>query len=118
MAVERNGVKYGACDTYAQFFQSCRAPGHLGVIQCTFLKKVACILKTAGRRAKRSDIWDMWILVTHIWGTFGLVRFKVIWGHLVHFLKMECTAKTAGRKVRRSQIWDSGNTSHTYMGYI
>ena len=39
--------------------------------------KIACISKTAGRRAKRGESRDSWILVTHIWGTFDLVRVKV-----------------------------------------
>ncbi len=34
-------------------------------------------LKTAGHRAKRTEIWDSWILVTHIRGTVDLVGFKV-----------------------------------------
>ena len=37
-----------------------------GVILCTCLK-MARSSKTAGHRAKRSEIWDLWILVTHIW---------------------------------------------------
>ena len=36
------------------------------------LPQFACISKTAGRRAKGSEIWDSWILVIHIWGTFDL----------------------------------------------
>ncbi len=39
-----------------------------------------CISKTDGRRAKQTEIWDPGILVTKIWGTFGLVGFKVILG--------------------------------------
>ncbi len=38
------------------------------------------ILKTAGRRAKRSEIWDSGTLLTHMWCTFDLVMFKVILG--------------------------------------
>ncbi len=30
------------------------------------------------RRAKRSEIWDSWMVVQHIWSTLGLVAFKVI----------------------------------------
>ncbi len=50
-----------------------------GVIQCTCLK-MAYNLTTAGFRAKQSEIWDLGALVAHIWGTFDLVRFKVIFG--------------------------------------
>ncbi len=39
-----------------------------------------CILKTAGRIAKRSEIWDSGKIVTHIWSTFDLVVFKVFLG--------------------------------------
>ena len=31
-------------------------------------------------RMKRSEIWDSWILVTYIWGTYDLVVFNVILG--------------------------------------
>ncbi len=41
---------------------------------------MACNSKTARRRAKRSEIWDSWILVTYIWGTYDMVVFKVILG--------------------------------------
>ena len=41
---------------------------------------MACKSKTAHHRAKWSEIWDSWILVTYIWGTYDLVVFKVIWG--------------------------------------
>ena len=34
----------------------------------------------AGRRVKRIEIWDSWILVAHVWGTFDLVGFEVILG--------------------------------------
>ncbi len=40
---------------------------------------MACISKTAGSRAK-SEIWDLWTLVTHMSGTFDLVGFNVILG--------------------------------------
>ncbi len=52
---------------------------NFGVIQCACLK-IACVSKTAGRRVKRSEIWDSWILVTHVCDTFDLVGFKVILG--------------------------------------
>ncbi len=43
------------------------------------------ISKTVGRRAKFSAIWDSWILVTHIWGTFDLA------GSKRHFMVIRCT---------------------------
>ncbi len=36
--------------------------------------------KKAGGRVKRGEIFDSWILVTHIRGTFDLVGFNVILG--------------------------------------
>ncbi len=53
----------------------------IGVIQCT-CPKMASISKMAGRRAKTTEIWESGILVTHIWGTFDLVGFKVILGSI------------------------------------
>ncbi len=44
------------------------------------------ILKMAGRRAKRSKIWDSRILVTHTWSIFDLVVFKVILGSFSAFV--------------------------------
>ncbi len=41
---------------------------------------MACISKTVDRRAIQSEIWDSWVLVTHIWGIYDLVVFKVILG--------------------------------------
>ena len=35
----------------------------------------------ADRRANQSQIWDTGLLVGHVWGTFDLIVFKVIWGH-------------------------------------
>ncbi len=40
--------------------------------------KTAKILEMSSRRAKRSEIWDSWVLIQHIRGTFGLLAFKVI----------------------------------------
>ncbi len=36
------------------------------------------MMETAGRRAKRTKIWDLVTLATHMWCTFDLVVFKVI----------------------------------------
>ena len=46
--------------------------------------EIANILKMASRRAKRGEIWDPGVLLKHIWGTFDVLAFKVIWGHSVH----------------------------------
>ena len=40
--------------------------------------KTSVIWKTSDRRAKRSEIWDSWVVIQHIRGTFGLLAFKVI----------------------------------------
>ncbi len=40
--------------------------------------KTLIISETSDRRAKRSEIWDSWVLVKHISGTFDLVTLKVI----------------------------------------
>ncbi len=79
-----------------------------GVIRCTCLK-MAFISKRAGRRAKRSEIWDSWTLITHVWGTFDLVGFKVILGWFGALVsKCPISQKTAGHRAKRSEIWDSG----------
>ena len=44
---------------------------------------MACNSKTAGRRAKYSEIWDSGVVVIYIWGTFDLLVFKVIWGSFI-----------------------------------
>ena len=44
--------------------------------------KSANIWRTADRRAKRSEIWASWVLVTIIWGTFDLLSLKVILGSI------------------------------------
>ena len=38
------------------------------------------ILKMAGRRAIRSEMWDSMVLVAHTWRIFDLGGFKVILG--------------------------------------
>ncbi len=47
-------------------------------------RKIACDLKTVGRRMKRIEMWDTATLVRHIRDTSDLVAYKVILGHLVH----------------------------------
>ena len=62
---------------------------------------MACISKMDGRRTKRNAIWDWWTLVTHIWGTFDLVGFKVsLWSFGAVFSKWPITQQqmVLGRK--------------------
>ncbi len=40
--------------------------------------KTSIIWTTSDRRAKRSEIWESWVVFQHMWGTFGPVAFKVI----------------------------------------
>ena len=51
---------------------------NLGVIWCSRLK-MSCTgnSKTASRRAKKSEIWE---IIQHIWGTLDLLVLKVILG--------------------------------------
>ena len=60
---------------------------NFGFLQCLFFLgrltresmgnyKKCFIMQTAGRRAKRTKIWDSGTLVTHMWCTFDLVVFK------------------------------------------
>ncbi len=42
--------------------------------------KTSIIWKKSDRRAKRSEIWDSWVVVQHIRGTFDTLAFKVILG--------------------------------------
>ncbi len=79
LAVEKHRVKCGDCNTYRGYIWPSRVQGYFRVIRCTCLK-MAYISKTAGRRAKRSEIWDSGARVAHLWGIFDLVMFKVICG--------------------------------------
>ena len=42
--------------------------------------KTSIIWKTSDRRAKPSEIWGSWVVLHHVWGTFGLVALKFILG--------------------------------------
>ena len=44
--------------------------------------KTSVIWKTSDRKAKR----DSWAVIQRLWGAFGFMVFKVIWGHSVHLL--------------------------------
>ncbi len=41
--------------------------------------------EVAGRKVKRTEIWDLIVVVICKWGTFDLLVFNVILGHTVHF---------------------------------
>ncbi len=62
----------------------------------------------AVRREKRTEIWKLGTLVTHISGTFDLLNLRPFWGHSCTILKMSCNSKTAGRRAKQSEIWESG----------
>ena len=67
---------------------------------------MACNSKMASRRAKRNEIWESWVVVMCIWGTFDLLVFKVILETFRARLKMASKLKTAGRRAQRIEIWD------------
>ncbi len=80
---------------YMVYLWSCRVQGNFRVIRCTCVK-IAHDLKTAvcDRRAKRSEIWDSRTLKTpHVWSTFDLAVFNVIWASFGTFV-----SETAGLK--------------------
>ena len=55
----------------------------------------------ANHRAKMSESWDSEVIVEHIWGTFDLISFKVIWGHSGH---LQFFLKYAFRKAASSTL--------------
>ncbi len=72
--------------------------------------QMACLSKTAGLRAKLSEIWDSETLVTHIWITFDLVGFNVILGSLgALFSKWPVSRKRLVVEQNGSEVWDSGS---------
>ncbi len=82
LTIERNWVKLGvrgSCHMYMGHLWPFSVLGHLGFIQCSCLK-MACNSKIAGCRMKRSEIWESWVVVVCIWGTFDLLVLKVILG--------------------------------------
>ena len=42
--------------------------------------KTSGIWQGGNRRAKRSEIWDSWTLIEHIWHIFDLTEFNAIFG--------------------------------------
>ncbi len=67
---------------------------------------MVCHSKRAGCRAKWSENRDSGNLLTHIWGTFDLVVFIVIWGSF-GALVSKCNSKTAVIE-QKSVMWESG----------
>ncbi len=65
----------------------------LGQCNCP---KVLCNSKPAGRKGKRSEIWELGVAVIYAWGTFDLLMLKVI---LVLFgvFVSECRVTAVGR---------------------
>ena len=55
----------------------------------------------AGGRAKRSEIWDLGVVVACIWGTFDLLGLRSFWGHTVHLSIWPVTQKTDGCSEKR-----------------
>lgn len=69
------------CASDLKAFSTCQ----FGAIQCTYLK-VPYNSKTAFHRSKQTEVWNLEILVVHIW--YGVV-FKDILGHPMHLLGVE-----------------------------
>ncbi len=117
-AVEENGVKFrNITNTYIGYIWPYSVQGHFGVIRWTCLK-IACISKTDGRRATRTEIWDSWILLTYIWDAYNPVGSKVIlWSFSGLFcFKMARKSKMADRRRKRLENWNFGirNSGNTY----
>ena len=62
---------------------------------------MACKSKTAGRRARPSEIRNLGVVVACIWSTLDLLVFNGMLGSL-------CNWKISVRRVKQNQIWDSG----------
>ncbi len=58
--------------------------------------------KTAGRSAKRTEIWDSWVVVTcaRVWGIFNLLVFKIVLESFGACHHMTCNSKMAGRRAK------------------
>ncbi len=68
----------GSCGMYIGYSWPFIIQGYFGVIWCTCLKMV-CNSKTASHRAKWSEIWESWVVVTCIWGSFNLLAFNLVY---------------------------------------
>ena len=88
LVVEQNGVKFGPRDEYSAytgFFWQFSAWVHSGVIQCISNSHQPCISKTAGRRAKQSEIWASGVNIQYIQKLLTVTCLRSFWGHSVHF---------------------------------
>ena len=95
LVVERNGVKFETLGHLLHLYRviwPCRIRDQFEVIRCICLK-MACISKMARQRAKWSEIWESWVLVTYIWGTYDLVVFSHFGVVRCTCLKMTCISK-------------------------
>ncbi len=82
--------------------------GHFGVIQWTYLK-MTCNAKIAGRRAKRSEIWDSWgtCIITYM-GAPLTVYCSMSFGVICCIcLNMAWNLKTTDRRAKPKELWDS-----------
>ena len=67
------------------------------------------IFKTAAvTKCETESIWDSWILVTHMWGTFDLVVFIVISRSFGTLSSKACASKMVGHRRKRIEIWKLG----------
>ncbi len=73
------------------------------------MSKMACNSKTAGGRAKRTEIWQLGDTGnTYIWSTFDLVEFKVIWGSFSALISEQPVTRTqivVERNKMKFRIW-------------
>ncbi len=106
----------GTSNKYIGYILHCRIQSHLRSFDALFLK--CLVFQNRLAVAQKSEIWDWWMLVRHIWGIFDLVGFKVICGHSVQFIKMACNSKTAGRRAKWTENLGIGDTSNTFIGCI
>ncbi len=90
-------------NTYMGYIWPCRVQCHIGVIRGTCLK-IPCNYKTAGRGAKRGEIWDPRTPVTNLWGSIDLVVFNFILGSF-GALKKVCNSATVGRRANQIETW-------------
>ncbi len=123
LTAERKGVNLGHGDGY-NINMGCLWPfsvqGHLGVIRCTCLKKMA------GHKAKRSEMWDSGLLsYVHgtpltfqcsrpFWGSFGVLvskwpgtrqRLAIEWSRMKLGLGVSC-------KMYRGYFWPLSVQGH------
>ncbi len=83
----------GSCKIYMGIFVLLVFKVILGSSGCICLR-MTCNSKKTGYRVERSEIWDLLVVVTCIWGTFDLLS---KWHPDENF----------GRRVKRIEIWNS-----------